>query len=208
MNAAEFLVVTVTSWLTPTVLFCVLNLTIVTIVITSSLNKLGHHQDNSRPQLVRVPSLLERVKSINLSLYRTQNLEPLDSESAAHYTSPPQEPTDYQKSEAKVDDMNHSESVEDIHVTRSSSETCMKAPAKRVLKKSASEKVFVAETEVEADLRRPVTVRETTYSNGPDDEAVDAKADDFINRFRQQLKLQRLDSILRYREMINRGLQR
>lgn len=34
---------------------------------------------------------------------------------------------------------------------------------------------------------------------------VDARADDFINRFRQQLKLQRLDSLLRYKEMLNRG---
>ncbi|CAA2935331.1 Hypothetical predicted protein [Olea europaea subsp. europaea] len=164
MNAAEFLVVTVTSWLTPTVLFCVLNLTIVTIVITSSLNKHGHHQDNSRPQLVRVPSLLERVKSINLSLYRTQNLALFDSESAAHYTAPPQEPTDYQKSEAKVDDINHSESVEDIQVTKS-------------------------------------------RGRGGSAAAGDSERND-VYRFRQQLKLQRLDSILRYQEMINRGLQR
>lgn len=35
-----------------------------------------------------------------------------------------------------------------------------------------------------------------------DDEEVDAKADDFINRFKQQLRLQRLDSLLRYRELL------
>ncbi|KAK7411936.1 hypothetical protein VNO78_03380 [Psophocarpus tetragonolobus] len=35
-----------------------------------------------------------------------------------------------------------------------------------------------------------------------EEEGVDAKADDFINRFRQQLRLQRLDSILRYRDML------
>uniref|UniRef100_A0A0A8XPU9 DUF4408 domain-containing protein n=1 Tax=Arundo donax TaxID=35708 RepID=A0A0A8XPU9_ARUDO len=34
---------------------------------------------------------------------------------------------------------------------------------------------------------------------------VDARADDFINKFRHQLKLQRIDSILRYRETIRRG---
>jgi len=34
------------------------------------------------------------------------------------------------------------------------------------------------------------------------EEGVDAKADDFINRFRQQLRLQRLDSILRCRDML------
>lgn len=34
---------------------------------------------------------------------------------------------------------------------------------------------------------------------------VDARADDFINRFREQLKLQRLESLMRYRDMLNRG---
>lgn len=35
------------------------------------------------------------------------------------------------------------------------------------------------------------------------DEEVDAKADDFINKFKQQLKLQRLDSLLRGRNINN-----
>ncbi|CAM8939085.1 unnamed protein product [Rhodiola kirilowii] len=39
-----------------------------------------------------------------------------------------------------------------------------------------------------------------------EDEEVDSKADDFINKFKQQLKLQRLDSILRYKEMLGRGV--
>ncbi|KAI8000703.1 Pathogen-associated molecular patterns-induced protein A70 [Camellia lanceoleosa] len=38
-----------------------------------------------------------------------------------------------------------------------------------------------------------------------EDEQVDAKANNFINRFRQQLKLQRLDFIRRYKHMISRG---
>jgi hypothetical protein len=37
------------------------------------------------------------------------------------------------------------------------------------------------------------------------DDEVDAKADDFINRFKQQLKLQRLDSIIRFKDASNRG---
>ncbi|KAK3161726.1 hypothetical protein QOZ80_1BG0080670 [Eleusine coracana subsp. coracana] len=36
--------------------------------------------------------------------------------------------------------------------------------------------------------------------------SVDARADDFINRFRQQLQLQRLNSLLNYKEMLNSGL--
>lgn len=37
------------------------------------------------------------------------------------------------------------------------------------------------------------------------EEEVDARADDFINRFKEQLKIQRLNSILNYKEMLNRG---
>lgn len=35
-----------------------------------------------------------------------------------------------------------------------------------------------------------------------EEEEVDVRADDFINKFKQQLKLQRLESLLRYRDMI------
>ncbi|KAF9590392.1 hypothetical protein IFM89_034185 [Coptis chinensis] len=56
-------------------------------------------------------------------------------------------------------------------------------------------------------VTRPATVREgkSTLQSFGDDEEVDAKADDFINKFKNQLKLQRLDSILRYKEMLGRG---
>lgn len=51
--------------------------------------------------------------------------------------------------------------------------------------------------------KRPATMEEREEEE--EDVEVDARADDFINRFKQQLKLQRLDSIIRYKEMINRG---
>ncbi|CAD6271394.1 unnamed protein product [Miscanthus lutarioriparius] len=37
------------------------------------------------------------------------------------------------------------------------------------------------------------------------EQCVDARADDFINKFRQQLQLQRLNSLLNYKEMLNGG---
>lgn len=74
-----------------------------------------------------------------------------------------------------------------------SGEIPAKLPAK--MKKSASLKsAFGHFEEVEiVEARRPATVRERGTTAA--DEGVDAKADDFINRFKQQLKLQRLDSI-------------
>lgn len=95
----------------------------------------------------------------------------------------------------------------------SSGEVLTKLPKK--MKKSASAKSAFAHFK-EHDIvesRRPATVRELqapkvieeAVDEDGDDEEVDAKADDFINRFKKQLKLQRLDSITRYKDMLKRG---
>ncbi|KAL6985529.1 hypothetical protein U1Q18_018905 [Sarracenia purpurea var. burkii] len=70
------------SWLTPTVLFVLLNLMIGTIAFTSSLaTQKHHHQDHQQPtKLPQAPSLLQRLTSINL--YGSRSLEP-------NYSSPP-----------------------------------------------------------------------------------------------------------------------
>ncbi|XP_030530612.1 pathogen-associated molecular patterns-induced protein A70-like [Rhodamnia argentea] len=78
----------------------------------------------------------------------------------------------------------------------------------RKMRKSASLKSAFAHFEEDdiVEARRPATTREGKGKASHEvDEEVDAKADDFINRFKQQLKLQRLDSFMRYKEMINRG---
>ncbi|CAD6339192.1 unnamed protein product [Miscanthus lutarioriparius] len=102
------------------------------------------------------------------------------------------------------------------------------------LHKSASDKSAFAHfgaEEVEqtaraVEARRPATTRETrgrrrfpvaepesseSESDSEEEEEaisggeVDARADDFINRFRHQLKLQRIDSFIRHRETVRRG---
>jgi len=45
----------------------------------------------------------------------------------------------------------------------------------------------------------PAARKQSTSFRRGSDEGVDAKADHFINRFKQQLKLQRLESLLRFR---------
>ena len=125
------------------------------------------------------PSLLQRVKSIKLpSLYRSE---------------PEQSSVDPKPERTKSE----------------SSKPAMKSKKKKAVKKmtrSASEKVGVGQEEeaVEAvEKRRPETTRvERTTSIDEGEEGVDDKASDFINKFKQQLKLQRLDSFLRYREML------
>lgn len=90
----------------------------------------------------------------------------------------------------------------------SGGEVPVKLPKK--MKKSASSKSAFGHFKEEdiVESRRPVTARDEKVASTAalvDDDAVDAKADDFINKFKQQLKLQRLDSIMRYKDMVNRG---
>ncbi|KAI3468128.1 hypothetical protein Pfo_024791 [Paulownia fortunei] len=101
----------------------------------------------------------------------------------------------------------------DSHFSRTKSDTepasgelTTKLPAR--MRKSASLRSSFGHFEEEdiVESRRPATVRERGNAKVTEgDEEVDAKADDFINKFKQQLKLQRLDSIIRYKDMIGRG---
>ncbi|PKI61848.1 pathogen-associated molecular patterns-induced protein A70 [Punica granatum] len=142
---------------------------------------------NEPPPVAPVPSFLERVKSINFSLYG-------------------QEEPDLA-------------GLVDHHVKRVNSDTKPtggEAPTRlsRKMKKSASDKSsfshFKSEDEEEeeedvAEFQRPETKKGPAVAAVEEAEEIDAKADDFINRFKQQLKLQRLDSIMRYKEMLSRG---
>ncbi|WCJ42689.1 Pathogen-associated molecular patterns-induced protein A70 [Euphorbia peplus] len=148
--------------------------------------------DHPPPAVVqRAAPLLQRLKSVKLSsFYRGES----------NAGEPEPEP------EQEVAEQPH-------HVERSKSEqrtTADRTGAAR-MKRWASEKAVKMEEYVEeeeererVERRRPETVRlGKTTSFGDDEEGsgVDAKADDFISKFKQQLKLQRLDSLLRYRDM-------
>ncbi|XP_071730368.1 uncharacterized protein [Rutidosis leptorrhynchoides] len=90
--------------------------------------------------------------------------------------------------------------------TKSAGEIPAKVPANPAagkMKKSASLKVGFSNVESEriVEARRPATVRErkktVVTAADHDDVEVDAKADDFINKFKNDLKLQRMESIYR-----------
>ncbi|KAK2987539.1 hypothetical protein RJ640_021593 [Escallonia rubra] len=158
---------------------------------------------NDPPQPVQAPSLLERVKSVKFSSFKFEIYDP--SRPDTHYSDP-------------GSDRNQ---ASDHHVARSKSdrlgETPVRAQAKlkksvraqAKLKKSASASFadghMEEEQTEEIDRRRPATVRVGEAASFGDDEGVDAKADDFISKFKQQLKLQRVDSLVRYKEMLGRG---
>ncbi|CAN1120958.1 Pathogen-associated molecular patterns-induced protein A70 [Linum perenne] len=196
-----------------------------------------HHQQQQQQQLSRSPSVLQRLKSINLYSYRSQEPQistvAYEKPSAAQdfdhaqyfssyvqspellHTPPPQQPQMEEEEEEAVDTLdeiyNKLQSSNKV-VGRSMSDTkpiAGEIPKKlpKKMKKSASTKSAFGHFEEEqiVEARRPATVREAKKEEAGDVGCVDAKADDFINKFKQQLKLQRLDSIIRYKEMVGRG---
>ncbi|KAI5556538.1 hypothetical protein BDE02_18G043000 [Populus trichocarpa] len=196
-----------------------------------------YHQNQNQPPISRSPSMLQRLKSINLYNYFSQ--EPInptitnnhkDQETtAAHFTSQQmyghiqeldrqlQEQQEEEEEEEEEEDQE--QTLEEIYsklqgnkLSKSKSDTkptSGEVPKKlpKKMKKSASAKSAFAHFEEDdiVESRRPATVKEGKTSTEFDDTEVDAKADDFINRFKQQLKLQRMNSIMKYKEMITRG---
>lgn len=77
----------------------------------------------------------------------------------------------------------------------------------RKIKKAASDNSAFAHFEeddvVETSL--PAAASEGKVGVAELDEEVDARANDFINNFKHQLKLERMNSIMNYKEVINRG---
>lgn len=201
-------------WFTPSPLFIFVNLVIGTIAIVSrfaavtapktqqkqpqqthNLSHYNHHHneptlvtqpepesetesESTQPQLTLKPSLLQRVLSFNLNKH-----EPAQTESETPSTEPV-------KSDPNHDCDSHDEENRN----------------KAVMKKSASEKECSMtfdweeeEDEETVERRRPATAmaRGESTTSKEEDEADDAKADDFINMFKKQLRLQRLNSFIR-----------
>ncbi|KAK6927279.1 protein of unknown function DUF4408 [Dillenia turbinata] len=153
------------SWLTPSVLFLVLNLMIGTIVLTHKQN-----QQNQQQQITT------QVKS-DISQEPTADSETPDENEKTHVWIRESNIVTRSKSDVKP----------------SGAEIVEKSPAK--MKNSASEKSAFDH----------FTENDIVLSSGGEDEAVehfgddevDTKADVFINKFKQQLKLQRVDSFAR-----------
>ncbi|XP_055823734.1 pathogen-associated molecular patterns-induced protein A70-like [Solanum dulcamara] len=201
------------SWLTPTVLFCILNLLIVTILITSIFRnneRKQQQQEEDEEQLPRTPSLLHRVRSVNFSFpdpfnspltthhfldnspFFLQRIRSINFSFSSQKPSqfPSLDPLDEQPVAAHKDD---AEKVDlKRKMIRSKSTMC------------AEEKEVVVRWEKKLKVGNRHHGGTKSFGNEEED-AVDKKADDFINKFRKQLKMQRIHSILN-KEMLNRGV--
>ncbi|KAF8401000.1 hypothetical protein HHK36_014303 [Tetracentron sinense] len=182
------------SWFTQPFLFVILNLMIGTIAVTSGMGTQKQEdqtQEEKQPQLGRAPSVLERLKSINLYSSKSKEETPFPS-----FTKVEQNPEELETPDETLNQ--NSYQVQDHDEIRTKSDSKPRfgvTPVKlaRKMKKSASAKSafehFEEEEEEIVERRRPATVREgkSKASEVDDDEEVDAKADDFINKFKQQL---------------------
>lgn len=159
-------------------------------------NSFTTESDNSTSELTRAPSFLDRFKSFKLT--------------SRNFTSDDHHSGDTLPNADEHSGMGPDHDLVEEHnnnVTEQSFETSGVTPAKRSpsnLLKSRSEKRVVALDSDKEDVhqRRPATMKAAV---GVRDECVDTKAEDFIKRFKQQLKLQRLDSLQKLKEMLNRG---
>ncbi|XP_047052770.1 pathogen-associated molecular patterns-induced protein A70-like [Lolium rigidum] len=225
---------TVHGWFTPAVLFLVLNIVIGTIAVSSKVTSAagggeggaaeaaaGAAAGGEKRGLSRVPSMaLDRLRSFRLSRHAAAVPEPPVAgfvDLGLDEYLPPLE-----KEEPEPEEQDHA------HIERSMSEAAAEPELPRLparLRKSASDKSafahFVVEEDTEAvEARRPATTRdrprrplvvaepeEPVSEEEPEEAAgeVDARADDFINKFHHQLKLQRIDSFMRYRDTLRRG---
>ncbi|GAB2219569.1 hypothetical protein Droror1_Dr00007206 [Drosera rotundifolia] len=132
-------------------------------------------QAPTEARLQRAPSLLSRLASLDLFVHRS-------GKSDTVRVPPPAESSESVMS-GEDDGGNGARKA---HVTRTRSE-----PKKRAV---AGEEVRMRKSTSE----KAVNEQETAVK---EEEEVDAKADDFINRFKHQLKLQRLESMLRNRNV-------
>ncbi|KAL5057271.1 hypothetical protein RYX36_028875 [Vicia faba] len=203
--------IAIATWFAPSLLFILVNLVIGTIALVSCFSvapktkiiqrhksfntrQYYNHQEQtssvtepesgseSTQTVVQTSTLLKRVVSFNLSLHK---LAPVKT----HYLQPE---TETENSSAELDPK---------LVYDSGEEKKRKVELKRsVSEKECSMTLDWEEEEEEAlERRRPATTMarsETTTCT--EDEGVDAKADDFINMFKKQLRLQRLNSFVRF----------
>ncbi|PWA75657.1 hypothetical protein CTI12_AA115730 [Artemisia annua] len=177
------------------------------------------------PRIPKVSSLLERAKSINLSscipTIITTKIAPLENTSSisktakysslsrlaqsihfpcSYDTQPDCERYPSKKKPNTQMFTNLSGQLARVpsigRVKRFKSKTPKEKISIDEIKKTRSEVRHVSDNEDDVNMRRPETAR--ARRNADDD----AKAENFITKFRQQLKLQRMDSIDRHSGML------
>ncbi|CAN6243614.1 unnamed protein product [Urochloa humidicola] len=197
-------------WLTPAVLFVLVNLVVATIAVASWLMSPAAAAGDDEPGgarrggvLLRAPSLaVDRLRaSFSFSrLGLAADHAPLFDYAAAA-AAEPSDDSPAPAPTASPAETGRGAERDEARVERNQSDAAAEAvPGKR---RPRTRRVRRAATEEPAAL----FAEARAAAGGGEGEAaveVDERADDFIRRFREQLRLQRLDSILRYRDTLRR----
>uniref|UniRef100_A0ACD5VSF1 Uncharacterized protein n=1 Tax=Avena sativa TaxID=4498 RepID=A0ACD5VSF1_AVESA len=208
-------------------LFLLLNVVIGTIALTSRSRshrrRHSHHgdEDNHHQQdpkdyidqyapapapapLARTSSVMERLRSLGLYRFRSGDFPPeynYSLSAADDETSSKQQQAQYARSQSEP------ATRPPVNKPGNMAEKAAKA---RVAKKPIPEVKKLERAPVPAPARLVqraprAPVARAAVTEAASGTCVDERADDFINKFRQQLQLQRLNSLLNYKEMLNRG---
>uniref|UniRef100_A0A0A8Z6C5 DUF4408 domain-containing protein n=1 Tax=Arundo donax TaxID=35708 RepID=A0A0A8Z6C5_ARUDO len=206
-------------YFSPATLFLLLNVVIGTIALTSRSHR-HHHRDEDHHHhqhyqqyapppppapLARTSSVMERLRSLGLYRFRSGDFPPeynhhlsAAAEHGASDGSSGHHAQCYNRSRSEPAAVRGNNKKEEAVVCRAVKKSTT-SEAKRLERAPAQ----AASKVQRAPPRAPARAVEEEDAVAV---SVDARADDFINRFRQQLQLQRLNSLLNYKEMLNRGL--
>ncbi|XP_047326856.1 pathogen-associated molecular patterns-induced protein A70-like [Impatiens glandulifera] len=184
------------SWLNPHFFFFLLNIMIATIAFTSTFtNRHHHHHQNQQTQN---PPQDEQIQQQSSSI-------PTPLQDSFTQTTHNQDPSPKipKPNPHPISQETHFEpSLKLLQVLPDTPVTAVR-PEMRKSVSMKTETGYIKEEEVDdfiIESRRPATMRERR--RGDMKEGVDAEADDFINRFKKQLMLQRMDSINKQRERV------
>jgi hypothetical protein len=206
-------------WLTPAVLFVLVNLVIATIAVASRLMPPGTAAaaddeaggGRRAAALLRAPSLVVDRLRTSFSFSRLGGLAadhaPLFDYAAPAVAEPPaHQPPATAGVVVGNNGEREREEGEEARIERSRSEAAAELAPSRLRPRARRTRMAAAPAAEEPALAHDAVVAAHRAAGRGEEPAaeVDARADDFIQRFREQLRLQRLDSILRYRDTLRR----
>ncbi|GLJ44066.1 hypothetical protein SUGI_0919060 [Cryptomeria japonica] len=226
---------TVQSWFTPTVLFVLLNIVIGTIAVSSRMLGNSNNNENPNG-LRRAPSLLARFSSMTFNKMVNDQaevhtwIEPQEAVVEDNVVVREEEkPVIEQKKRPSRAAQGRgrggassglSQRTGNVKngLARSKSDAAPlidlhppPPPLPGTIRKSETFELNSSQAKAVVAGKPPISTLATDFqevsgTDGASTDGVDAKADDFINKFKQQLKLQRLESLMRYKDTLNKKM--
>ncbi|CAK8531943.1 unnamed protein product [Lathyrus sativus] len=175
--------------ISPSCIFLIVNLVIGTIAITSRFATQRKNQPDSSPQLgPPTSSFFDRVTSFGLGCCKFK---------------PPTTSVESQIESVQNQNLNRLDQTV-LNQTKSNDTDL---GMDKLIVNPLPRAPLLLERLMSGNFGRLKSVKveeEKKVGSEMEEEEVDAKADDFIKRFKQQLRMERLDSILRYRDVLHR----